>query len=176
MAEMSKYFVPKDDAHLLGKEREIADAFWNVGLFITTEDQFIYQRIKDCEKEGRPPPESLHDFTFAEMGLGGSPSFEPVPNSINDLACPKCGSDLLSEAYEEWEDEDSEVALPLRTVTCPSCNTHSKSAELKSEDPFTFSRFYLWVSDIESEDWDESFKASVEKILGPCQEITAWEI
>lgn len=167
--------MPKDDAHLIGKEREIAEAFWNVGLFVTTEDQFVYQRIKEWEMDGRALPESTHHFTFAEMGIGGSASFEPVPNSINDLACPKCGSDLLSEAYDEWEDEDSEVALPLRIVKCPRCNAKSKSVDLKSQDPFTFSRLYFWVADIESDDWEESFKATVEKILGPCQEITAWE-
>ena len=175
MAEISKYFVPEDDAHLMGKERDIAEAFWNAGLFVVTEDQFIYERIKEWEKEGRALPVSVHNCTFAEMGLGGSPVYEPVPNSINELACPKCGSELTSEAYDAWEDEDSETPVPLRNVTCPSCHAESKSTELKSEEPFTFSRLYLWVADIESDDWDSSFKATVERILGPCKEITAWE-
>jgi len=175
MAEVSKYFVPEDDADLVGKEREIAEAFWNVGLFVVTQDRFVYQRIEEWKKQGRPLPASVHNFPFAEMGLGGSPSYDPVPNSIYDLSCPKCGAEIAEEAYEAWGDEESNIALPQREIVCPSCHVASKSITLKSQDPFTFSRLYLWVADIETDEWDSSFKATVEGILGPCQEITAWE-
>ncbi len=175
MGETTKYYVPDDDASLLGKEREIAEAFWNIGLFLATEDRFIYNRIEAWKKAGQPLPPSAHDFAFAEMGLGGSPRYEPIPNSIHDLACPKCAGDLAAEAYAVWQDEASAVVLPLREVTCPHCHLSSRSSALKSTEPFAFSRLYLWIVDVAPHEWDTSLKASVEKILGPCQEITAWE-
>lgn len=175
MGEVSKYFVPSDDSAFVGKEREIVEAFWKAGLFLVTEDRFIYKRIEEWEKAGRPLPESTHEFSFAEMGLGGSPLYEPVPNSIYDLACPKCDGELAEEAYELWEDDESSVPIPLREIVCPHCHAISKSSELRSQEPFAFSRLYLWIADIEADDWDSSLKATVEVILGPCQEITAWE-
>jgi hypothetical protein len=175
MGEVSKYFVPEDASNLVGKEHEIAEAFWNIGIFVVTRHRFIYQRIDDWNEEGRALPASGHDFPFAEMGLGASPLYEPVPNSIYDLACPKCDTDLTDEAHEVWEDEDSRIALPLRKVVCPNCRAASKSANLKSQHPFTFSRSYLWVADIESDEWDGSFKETVASVPGRCREITAWE-
>jgi len=175
MGETSKYFVPNDDSALIGKEHEVAEAFWKIGLFLATEDRFIYRRIEEWKKAGRPLPASAHDFGFAEMGLGGSRLYHPVPNCIYDLACPECAGELAHAAYAVWEDNNSEVALPLREIICPYCQASTKSSELKSQECFVFSRLYLWIADVAPYEWDTSFKATVESILGPCQKITSWE-
>lgn len=175
MGEVSKYFVPEDDARWLSKERELAEAFWTVGLFVTTQDRFIYRRIEEWRAAGRTLPASPHQFSFAEMGLASSPLCDAVPNAIYDLACPECQAPISDVALEVWEDEASLVPLPLREVTCPTCQAISKSQSLASSEAFTFARVYLWVSDIDTDDWDSSFKRTVEGVLGTCQEFTSWE-
>jgi hypothetical protein len=175
MGEITKYFVPVDEAPLLERERELAEAFWALGIFVVTSDRFVYERIKLWEAQGRSLPEWKHSFSFVEMGFGGSHLFEPVPGMIYDLLCPLCHTDIGNAAYEVWE-EDSEIILPERLIGCPTCNREVRSDTLVTEEtPFTFSRFYLWVADIEESDWDNTFKATVESVLGPCREFTAWE-
>jgi hypothetical protein len=176
MGETAKYFVPDDEARFIGKEREVAEAFWQRGVFIVTSDRFIYDRIKQWNAEGRPLPEWKHDFTFVEMGVGESKLMDPVPNSIYDLVCPACGTALSDAAYGVWNDEESPLPLPDRVVVCGGCGARHRSGQLQSkETPFTFARFYLWVADIEEADWDSTFKQTVEAVLGPCREFTAWE-
>ncbi|MGQ2992991.1 hypothetical protein [Variovorax sp.] len=175
MSEVSKYFVPKDDTRLFGKEHEIAERFWAIGVFVTTPDRFIDERIKEWASAGRSLPTSAHDFSFAEMGLATSPLHDPVPNLIYDLACPQCGASLSQVANEIWEDEESSLALPLREVACPDCHAISKPDALVSPEAYTFSRAYLWVSDVDLEDWDSNFIHTVESVLGPCVEYTSLE-
>ena len=176
MGETAKYFVPDDEARFVGRERDVAEAFWLRGVFVVTSDRFIHERIKQWRAENRPLPEWEHDFTFAEMGLGGSELMEPVPNSVYDLVCPACGEDISDAAYDAWNEDAPIVPLPARQVLCAACGAQVASNEIKAtETAFTFSRFYLWVADVELSDWDPTFKKTVEAVLGPCREFTAWE-
>jgi hypothetical protein len=175
MAECAKYFVPDDESRLIGKEHEVAEAFWKLGVFIATDDEFIYRRLADWQARGKPFPQCAHDFSFAEMGLGGSELGDVVPDP-DHVVCPECDADITEAAQDVWYDEGAVLPLAAREVTCPECGAGTLSADLQSDEaPFTFSRFYLWITDVDPGDWDETFKKTVETVLGPCQEFTAVE-
>jgi hypothetical protein len=176
VGETSVYYVPDDEERWIGREHDVAEAFWSLGVFLVTKDRFIYERIGQWHAEGKALPEWEHGFSFAEMGFGGGQSqWDPVPNQVYELRCPHCTADLYDPLYEVWNDDRSSVPLPERTVACHACGRQVCSAEAKSQEPFTFARFYVWVADIDPGDWDASFKRTVESVLGPCREYMAWE-
>src|SRR5262245_43561769 len=133
MGEISKYFVPVDEAPLWGRERELAEAFWALGVFVATSDGFVDDRIKLWNAQGRSLPEWKHNLGFANMGFGGSHLFEPVPNMIYDLLCRSCRTNIADSANEAWE-EDSEIILPERLIGCPTCNREVRSDALVTEE------------------------------------------
>jgi hypothetical protein len=109
------------------------------------------------------------------MGIADEPRPDPVPNLIYDLQCPRCSAELMREAYDVWNAE-TETPIPERPIRCRKCRTEFPSADIKSEEtPFTFARFYLWVSDIDEDDWEPRFKKTVESVVGPCREFKTWE-
>ena len=173
MGETSVYFVPDDETRWIGRERDVAEAFWALGVFLTVPDDSVYARIRQWKAEGRALPAWKHSFRFATMGLGGLGQWEPVPSLVYDLRCPACDADVFEFLHEVWEDE-SAVPLPERAIACHSCGVSIPAGGAHSETPFTFSRFFLWVSDI-GDDWDPTFKSTVEAVLGPCKEFQAWE-
>ena len=42
MGETSVYYVPVDEARWIGHEREAAEAFWAIGVFVVTADRWAY--------------------------------------------------------------------------------------------------------------------------------------
>jgi len=175
MGELSVYFVPDNQQKLVGKSRQIAEALWALGVFVATEDQFIYKRIQDWKAARKPLPKGNHDFSFGDMGIADKLMPEPVPNLIYDLKCPRCAAEMMNETYDIWNKE-TETPIPDRPIRCPKCSAVFPSREIKSEEmPFTFARFYLWVSDIDEEDWDPAFKETVQNVVGPCREFRACE-
>jgi hypothetical protein len=175
VGETSVYYVPNDQQRWLGKEREVAEAFWPVGVFLVTEDRFIYDRIKAWQAEGRPLPEWPYKFTFAEMGFGSPGEFDPVPNVVYDLRCPHCDADIGDALRDAWEAVDARTPVPERSVPCAACGQMVRSDSARSDTPFTFAQFYIWVADIDPDDWDPTFKQTVEAVLGPCREYQAWD-
>lgn len=99
--------------------------------------------------------------------------WEPVPNSGYYLQCPHCAADVSELFLYAWE-EENEVPLPDRTVKCEACGRVVGSREARSEEPFTLARFYMWVGDV-GDDWEPEFKSTVESVLGPCDELQAWD-
>jgi hypothetical protein len=173
VGETSVYFVPEDQTRWIGREREVAEAFWAHGVFLAVPDDFVYERIRQWRAEGRALPGWKHAFQFGTMGLGGLGEWEPVPSLVYDLRCPECDADVFEALHEVWEDE-TVVPLPDRTGACPSCRAVIRAGAARSETPFTFARFFLWVSDI-GDGWDPTFKHTVETVLGPCKEYEGWE-
>lgn len=175
MAECSVWYVPQDQARFVGKATQIADAFWNHGVFLETEDDRIHKRIAEWNRQGKPLPECRHDFAFSAMGLGEAENGCIVPEAVDDLSCPECAEDITDDAHEVLDDETlGEVSR--RSITCPHCEAMFPASRLVSKKtPFTFARVCLWVSDIDPGEWDGSFKETVEKVLGPCDEFMAWE-
>jgi hypothetical protein len=174
MGETSVYYVPADEERWIGREQEVVRSFWAHGIFVLTPDRWVYDEIARFKKEGRALPEWQFTFSFAEMGLGGLGEWEPVPNVVYDQQCPHCRHAITETIWELWQDE-SPIPLPERTTECPSCSGRVGAKDGISQQPFTFSRFYLWVADIDEADWQPSFKAEVETVLGPCSDFQAWE-
>ena len=172
VGEVSVYFVPTEQDRLAGTAQQAAESFWALGIFVVS-PEFVYERIREWRKRGRTFPEWGHSFTFAEMGIVDGDEYEPVPNVIYDLRCSVCNHDLTADAIDIWEQESS-VPMSMRRVPCAGCAAEVRSEKLKSEIPFTFARFYFWVSDIDEANWDPSFKATVEKVLGNCVEYREW--
>jgi hypothetical protein len=50
-----------------------------------------------------------------------------------------------------------------------------REVSIESEAGEFSARIYLWVADIDEEDWDSQFKITVESVLGPCKEVFAFE-
>jgi hypothetical protein len=175
MSEYSVWYVPQNQEALAGRAHEVADAFWERGIFLSMADDCIYRRIDEWKASGRALPQRAHDFAFSEMGLTEEEQGYIVPNLVYELCCPKCKEDLTELAYEVFDDE-SQGPVEQRLVVCLNCDAEFPASELKSaETPFTFAMFYIWVGDIDVDDWGPAFKETVEKVLGPCGEFIAWE-
>lgn len=69
MAVKSVYFVPEIQDKWFGKVEEVADIFWNKGIFLCTPNQHIYSRLKEFNAKGLAIPDWNHDFGFLEMGI-----------------------------------------------------------------------------------------------------------
>ena len=174
MGYQTIFYVPESQAPFLGRAAEVAEMFWGLGVFVETEDGFVGKRMAECKARGQPIPESVHNFTHSSIAIADYADPIPVPYRIWDLACPHCGADVLDHAYGVWGTE-SDTLIPQREVKCPSCGTASSSSSLKSEDPFTFASFYLSVTDVDEDDWEPSFKSTVETVLGPTREYQVWD-
>lgn len=109
------------------------------------------------------------------MGLCDEVDGDIVPNLIYDLSCPACSEVLSDDAYEVLEDEEL-GEITRRGITCPHCDAVFPASRLVSkETPFTFAKVYIWVGDIDNDEWDSSFRETVEKVFGPCGELFSWE-
>lgn len=176
MGEKTAYYIPENQSELLGKVEEIADRFWDLGVFLATPDEHIYERLREYKEKGKPIPEWKHNFSFAEMGLADEGGEVPVPSNVYDATCPKCGAEVYEEFTDALSNEEKNTELPNREVICSSCHHKFKASETKSNDTgLVFTRLYLWVSDIYDEDWDPEFRGTVESIMGKCKEIVAWD-
>jgi hypothetical protein len=175
VGETSTYYVPESDTTLLGNGDELIERFWDRGLFLATPDDRIYRRVQDWRNQGRELPTWEHDFGFASMGLVESLLYHPVPNMPYGVCCPQCETSVFEAAMDIWQRQGATEPVPERLVPCPTCGVISPSSGLASRDsPFTFARVYFWVSDI-GDDFDSSFRRTVESVLGPCREYTGWE-
>lgn len=52
MSEYSVWYVPKDQQRFAGRAHEIADAFWELGVFLATSDRRIEKRIAVLKAQG----------------------------------------------------------------------------------------------------------------------------
>lgn len=169
MSEYSLYFVPENQGRFIGRENEVAESFWEFGVFLATEDDFVFERIEQFEDQGKPLPEWKHDFEFGEMGLSDEAEEIPVPQELEALEpkCPHCGEEILEQAYDVYDDLDDTPA-PLRPIRCVGCGKNSPFKNLKFGQPMTFARFFLWVQDTDPDNDGEDFRRTVELVLGPC--------
>jgi hypothetical protein len=174
MGEISVYYVPRKSTSFAGKEREVAEEFWNLGIFLDTPDHFIDKRIREWKRHGRELPRWKHSFRFGSMGVAGSAKAVPVPASFFDYYCPRCRAIVSDAVHAAWFDTDSPVPLSERAVTCSNCGATTPSKNLDADEPFTFATFYVWISDIDESDWEPHFKETIESVLGPCDEFRAW--
>ena len=175
MGEVTAYFVPRDQAAWFDRAEEIADRFWDKGVFLSSPDGHIDQKIRRIRERGEELPARTHQFTYESMGIDDAGFFVPVPHNVYDASCPKC----RAEVYEEFTNSllsGGEGDLRDRPVSCSSCGHTFRAADTVASDPgFEFARVYIWVSDIYDGDWEPSFRETVESILGPCKEILAWD-
>ena len=169
MGECSLYYVPENQGRFVGRENDVADEFWALGVFLATEDEAIFERVREYENDGKALPECEHDFEFGDMGLTDDEEELPVPQELDGLGltCPHCDADITEQAYDVYDDIDDNPA-PVRPIRCICCGKNSPFKRLKSKLPFTFSRFFLWVSDTDPGDDGTGFLPTVEKVLGPC--------
>lgn len=174
MGETSVYYVPRDEQRWIGHELEAAKQFWQAGIFVITPDNWAYEERARYRREARALPGWAYTFTFASMGFGGLGNWDPVPNAVYEQACPSCSGPIGDAMTELWNDE-SETPLPARSLVCPHCAAPVAAGAGIAPEPFVFSRFYLWVSDIDEVDWQPEFRNAVERVLGPCSVYQAWE-
>jgi DNA-directed RNA polymerase subunit RPC12/RpoP len=177
MGDVTAWYVPERQHELAGKAEEIADRFWKLGVFLSTPNDHIKARLRELTDKGIELPPWDHDFSFVDMGIGDEAVSIPIPYNVYDASCPHCGA----EVYEQFTDAVSEALTndddPRdEHIRCPRCEFVFRASETAApQTGFAFARFYVWVSDIQDDDWDSSFKATVESVLGPCREIIAWD-
>ena len=167
MSQISQFYVPQQ-ALKPGKEiPDLAAKLWSLGLPFMDLPEF--GDLPDDIYETELIYEAMA-FVFSEHG-------DPVPNQISDLRCPHCDQDVMSVAYEVWQEEDSVIATEQRTFECSRCAQQLSGKDLKSTEPFTFATCYLYVSDIDPDLWPgAAVRANIESVLGPCAEYreTEW--
>ena len=175
MGEWSVYYVPNKQSAFLGHIRDVVDAFWLKGIFLETEDCYGDEKLRLAREAGIQFPEWDHDFKFSGMGIAESIFGNIVPNIVNDLICPRCKQAVVEETYDLLNSDYDEVVLDLQ-IKCSTCGSVFKAREMESTDtPFTFAQFYLYVSDSPHPDeFDKSFRGTVEQVLGPCREFFEW--
>ena len=178
MGEYSAYYVPIEQDTFSGREYEVAEKFWKIGIFLDTSNGEILARHKRMKWIKFRIPKTHHKFSYGGMGLHDGED-EIVPNYIHNVKCPSCGADLsddFNDVTQNWSIEESDMLLDA-PMTCSSCNETFKIGEANAEKPgFIAAKFYLYVSDISpDDDWEPAFKKTVESVLGPCKEIIAWD-
>ena len=168
MGEHVVYYVPMHQDLVAGCGLEIANALAAHGLSF----RIYLAEMLTGEPEAPPshdgPCLSTHGFTRSDMAIADLPDPIPVPELIAELLCPNCERNISDAAYDVWESE-SELAIPDRQVHCPECGAIVESRYLRSpNEPFTFACFFLWISDIDPNDWEPEVKATIESVVGPC--------
>ena len=167
MSHISQFYVPQQ-ALKPGKEIEdFAAKLWSLGL-----------PFMDLPEFGELPDDLYEiELIYEDMQIVFSEFGDPVPNQIDDLRCPHFDQDVMSEAYEAWQKEDSAIAIERRTFECSGCARKLSGKDLESAEPFTFATCYLYVSEIDPDFWPgEAVRANIESVLGPCAEYreTGW--
>src|SRR5688572_13578585 len=113
MGEVTAFLIPDNQDQLAGRADEIADAFWNLGIFLETVSGKIHKRLRDVESHELPT--SRHQFGFSGMGLA-DPGFEVmVPGNVYDAACPHCDAavyDDLAQAQQAFIMDE----MPIRCM------------------------------------------------------------
>jgi hypothetical protein len=173
MGEQSAYYVPESQSNLFDDIEALADKFWEKGIYLTTPNDHIQNRLSEFNEKGTSLPSCIHEFSYADMGLAKENISYAIPPNVYDAQCPKC----KAEVYDEFTEaiESAELAPEDANVVCSSCGNIFLAKETEANtDGFVFTNFYLWVSDIDEDDWESSFKQSVEEILGPCREYISW--
>lgn len=175
MGERTAYYIPENQEKYFEQEESLADLFWEKGIFLSTKDEHIYQRLNDYKNQGKPLPDTNHEFSFGDMGISDEGIQIPIPSNVYDAQCPACSANVY-EVFTSSLAEGDTSDLRETLIKCPECSREFKSVQTVAKDPgFRFARVYLWVSDIYDDDWEPGFKATVESILGPCTEIIAWD-
>ncbi|QDV18739.1 hypothetical protein Pan153_34000 [Gimesia panareensis] len=178
MGEHSAYYVPEDQESVIGKSDEIRMRFWDLGVFLDCMDEPIASRLAEARKTGVSLPEWKHDFGFGGMGIQESEVDLPVPELPYDAQCPHCGAEVFRDLADTWygSEEIDESPDLAAAITCSSCQKQFSVDEMKCpEQGFAHARWYLWVSDIDPDDYDRSFKQTIEAIVGPCKEVFGWD-
>ena len=178
MGEYSAYYVPVEQDNFIGREEEIAEKFWKIGIFLDTSSGAIMARHHRMRWIKFRIPKTHHKFSYGGMGLHDGEE-EVVPNYVYDVKCPSCNVDITDDFQDVTENQNENNTYPLMDllIKCNSCGVTTKISEVTVVEPgFLAAKFYLYVSDIfPDDDWEASFKATVESVLGPCKEIIAWE-
>jgi hypothetical protein len=172
MGEISVYYVPDDQAACSSRARELAEFFWQYGIFLDTTE--INERLLAERNAGRSLPHCHLNIDQKFGGMGVSDEMEvPVPNYLYEIACPVCEADIVDACYAAWSC-DSDVECKDRVVICDACGASSTTKDLKFGEPMTFARFFVFVSDCDRENWDPGFRTLLEQLLGPCSEYWEW--
>lgn len=178
MGEYSVFYIPNEQDKFCGKEDEVAENFWKLGIFLQTTSGKIMKRQKKMRWVKFRIPKTTHEFSYSGMGLNDSDE-HIVPYHVHDVKCPACNTEVFDEfhAADENLQDDEKSNLIDNTFECSSCGANSSLAEATVGAPgFSIAKFYLYVSDIfPDDDWEPSFKQTVESVLGPCKEIIAWD-
>lgn len=178
MGEYSAYYIPLEQENFHGREAQVADKFWKLGIFLNTSNGEILARHKSMRWIKFLIPKTHHKFSYGGMGLHDGEE-EIAPVYVHDVKCPSCNTDISDDFHDvtENQDDNSPYSLIDLPITCPACGVTTKLSEVIVAEPgFCVAKFYLYVSDINpDDDWESDFKKTVESVLGPCKEIIAWD-
>lgn len=178
MGAHSAYYVPENQSAVIGRSDDIRLQFWDLGVFLDSMDDPIASKLEECKRSGAPLPKWQHDFGFGGMGIEESDFDLPVPEMPYDARCPHCDAEVFQDLADTWygsEDLDDGPDLDA-AITCSSCQKQFVPSEMKCpEQGFARGRWYIWVSDIEPDDYDKSFRQTVESVVGPCREVFGWD-
>lgn len=178
MGEYSAYYVPEDQESVIGKSDEIRKRFWDLGVFLDCLDEPIVTRLAETRDSGVPLPEWKHDFSFGGMGIQESGVELPVPLMPYDAQCPHCCAEVFQDLADTWYGtSDIEEGPDLNAaISCSACQKEFSVDEMKCpEHGIARGRWYIWVSDIEPDDYDSSFRQTIESVVGPCREVFGWD-
>jgi hypothetical protein len=178
MGYCTAYYVPERQEDVIGRTEEIRIRFWKRGVSLYSalnpkEKKVIESLENDC-----PLPEWEHEFSFSEMGVHESTIDMPVPLMPYDARCPRCKAEVFDDLRHAWyvsieEDEEPDLDIDIK---CSACQQLFAVDEMECpEQGFARARWYIWVDDIDPDEYDGSFKQTVESVVGPCKEVIAWD-
>ena len=178
MGEISVYYVPVDQESVLGRSDQIRLRFWDLGVFLDCADEPISKKLAEAKKAGSALPEWQYDFAFGGMGIEESAFDLPVPDMPFDARCPHCDAEVYQDLAYTWYGSERSAEGPDldAAVTCSACRKQFSVNEMKCPDHgFARGKWYIWISDIEPDAYDRSFRQTIESVVGPCREVFGWD-
>jgi rubredoxin len=155
MGEFDIYYVPKDQARWNGRKHKIEQLFCPLGVILHD-----YDRLKEINAElsskGERLPKSKHQFSFGGMGVADEDLPHPVPNELYDnWSCPQCSSRFTYEDLLDGSEKD--FMSPDDVIACGQCGQKTAFENLKSDTNFIMARTYIFISDVDPEEWIPMF-------------------
>lgn len=177
------WLVPRDQAGLLGRGREIIDTLWKASVRLrlisadpgTGErrfDESIDDRIQKARADGNGSSAPGYELYSEDLVLNDSPERVLIPYLVNDLCCPRCKNNVTRIAYDyAWSYSATNGRnLASRVIHCFQCKLDFVSTDVQSRTtPLAWAGFYIGIYDRYSpEPLDPGFISLAESILGSC--------
>lgn len=161
MGAFSVYYVPHDQEKWSGQRKEIEKLFWPHGIALHDFDALteLNNKMKENKEEW---PETKFEFSFGYMGVVDEEIMHPVPYELYDnWSCPQCSEKMDYQYIIDNSDAGHLINLESY-VTCRECNQKTTFKNLKSEDDFALAKVYIYIGDVDPNEWVPLFLGKVQ--------------